>query len=105
MAIIVHRSNGRDQVIHQRIQRDGRRILINMDTHIHMIRMRERMALHTQCKDEPKGNWKKSDYSKPSRDWKKNDGKYSSKDEPKGHQDYKPKHDNKDYSSKDEPNH
>merc|ERR1719251_388918 len=47
--IIVHRSNGRDQVIHQRIQRDGRRILINMDTDIRMIRMRELMERHTQC--------------------------------------------------------
>merc|ERR1712154_234234 len=55
---------------------------------------------YSMHKDEPKGNWKKSDYSKPSRDWKKNDGKYgskySSKDEPKGY---------KGYSSKDEPKH
>jgi len=26
---------------------------------------------YSMHKDEPKGNWKKSDYSKPSRDWKK----------------------------------
>merc|ERR1711933_22047 len=58
---------------------------------------------YSMHKDEPKGNWKKSDYS--SRDWKKNDGKYSSKDEPKGHK-YEPStHSKRDYSSKDAPKH
>jgi len=64
---------------------------------------------YSMHKDEPKGNWKKSDYS--SRDWKKNDGKYSSKDEPKGYKGYSFKDEPKGhkygskYSSKDEPKH
>merc|ERR1712083_1259184 len=70
---------------------------------------------YSMHKDEPKGNWKKSDYS--SRDWEKNDGKYSSKDEPKGCKGYSSKdepkghkyepstHSKKDYSSKDAPKH
>merc|ERR1712244_126703 len=63
---------------------------------------------YSMHKDEPKGNWKKSDYSKPSRDWKKNDGKYgskySSKDEPKGYKGYSSKDEPKDYKDDMKPN-
>merc|ERR1712154_602614 len=64
---------------------------------------------------QPKGNWKKSDYtttkdSEPSKAWKKDDGKYGSKYQPKKKYPSKdkPKHkepkNDKHYPSKDEPN-